>query len=158
MLADRDAQLALLMEARDRAAAELRRAQAQAEMAATAVTRAGEAARGTAEAETRTIEARARLAAPEATRARNIRDQAWRQLPRAVVDAAEEEAITAFAAVVAATQQAPVERDRNGRLPLSGHPGRAMVGGGSHVRSARLACGLEDDRQPRRSFGARPPD
>ena len=111
MLADRDAQLALLMEARDRAAAELRRAQAQAEMAATAVTRAGEAARGTAEAETRTIEARARLAAPEATRARNIRDQAWRQLPRAVVDAAEEEAITAFAAVVAATHQAPVERD-----------------------------------------------
>lgn len=122
LLAERDAQLARLAEARDRAAAELRRAQTQVEMAATTLTRATETARAAADAEARANQARASLAAPGATRADDIRAEAQRLVPRAVLDAAARAAGDALSALSASSQRAPVEPERNGRFVLRDLP------------------------------------
>jgi hypothetical protein len=123
LLAAREAQLARLVEVRDRASAELRRAQAEAEMAASAVTRAVEAARRAAEAELRADQARARLAGPAATQDQAIRDEAWRQVPRAVRDQAERVFGDSLTDLIASARHAPVEPDRSGRFMMRDLPG-----------------------------------
>jgi peptidoglycan hydrolase-like protein with peptidoglycan-binding domain len=122
LLAEREAQLARLAEARDRAATEVRRAQAQADIAGSGAMRAAEAARRAAGEEARAEAARARLAAPDAAAAGGIRDEARRQLPAPLVDAAMRQTGDAIAAILAAAQRAPVEPERNGRFLLREMP------------------------------------
>jgi hypothetical protein len=133
--AERESALALLVGIQERAIAELRRIEAEAERAASAVLRAEETSRLAAETAQRAEQVRARLAGPTALQDREIRDAAWPEIPQPAWDEAGQVLGDALIVLIAAIQRAPVEPDREGRYILRDLPGgRWWIAGVAHDR------------------------